>query len=232
MTTKPVEVPEWGTDLSNDVAPSGGQQTTGWTVDQLDVSSYDNWYKARTSLWLNYLNAGYLDVVDVYHGVLEVPLIPHDAICVTSCAFNAADYILASGVSEVDFNIPLKIGDRILSYVVELYGSGAGAATLSLRTQRVNGASTGGAARDTSIPAAYNGAPALGGGSTGAFVTTTDTLAASWFKRRHMVGTAGVGYVIGSDGTLTSRESVYAVISTPNAWRVGNVYVMYDRPRP
>ncbi len=55
--SKPEEVPAWGTDQSNDTAPSSGQQETGWTVDQVDVTSYDNWYKFRAYLWLAWLNA-------------------------------------------------------------------------------------------------------------------------------------------------------------------------------
>jgi hypothetical protein len=72
MSAKPAEVPEWGTDLSNDTAPSSGQQLTGWTPDQLDVTSYDNWYKARASLWMNYLNDGELEGDVVIDGDLLV----------------------------------------------------------------------------------------------------------------------------------------------------------------
>ncbi len=52
---KPVEEPEWSSDLSNMDSPSSGQKSTGWTPNQMGVSDYDNWFKYWTWQWLLWL---------------------------------------------------------------------------------------------------------------------------------------------------------------------------------
>ncbi len=59
--TKPTELPRWGTDQSNEVTPSSGQQDTGWELSSLGVSSFDNWAKRLTFEWLAYLDSGEYD---------------------------------------------------------------------------------------------------------------------------------------------------------------------------
>ncbi len=56
MTMKPDETPEWGSDLSNVTAPSLGQRASGWTEDQIGVSSYENWKAELTWRWLSWLS--------------------------------------------------------------------------------------------------------------------------------------------------------------------------------
>lgn len=73
MSTKPTVVPEWATDGTNVTTPLSGQQDTGWTANELDVGPYDNWFKNKCALWLNWLNDGDVSFNDVeVLGDLEV----------------------------------------------------------------------------------------------------------------------------------------------------------------
>jgi hypothetical protein len=58
MSTKPATLPRWATDLTNNTAPSSGQQDTGWTPGQDGVSDYDNWAKYWSYKWFEWLNDG------------------------------------------------------------------------------------------------------------------------------------------------------------------------------
>lgn len=54
--SRPVEdPPEWGTAESNDTEPGSGQKASGWTVGQVAVSSYQNWWQRVAYEWLTYL---------------------------------------------------------------------------------------------------------------------------------------------------------------------------------
>lgn len=57
---KPVTLPRWATDLTNNDAPSSGQMDTGWTPGQTGVSDYDNYVKYWTYKWIEWLDAGNL----------------------------------------------------------------------------------------------------------------------------------------------------------------------------
>lgn len=56
---KPVTLPRWATDLTNNTAPSSGQQDTGWTPGQDGTSDYDNWAKYWTYKWIEWMNDGF-----------------------------------------------------------------------------------------------------------------------------------------------------------------------------
>lgn len=58
MSIKPATLPRWATDLTNNTAPSSGQQDTGWTPSQDGVSDYDNWAKYWTYKWIEWLDDG------------------------------------------------------------------------------------------------------------------------------------------------------------------------------
>lgn len=58
MATKPTALPAWATDLTNNTEPSAGQKATGWTVNQVAVSSYFNWLAKNYYDWASYLNDG------------------------------------------------------------------------------------------------------------------------------------------------------------------------------
>lgn len=58
---KPVTLPRWATDLTNNDAPSAGQMNTGWTPGQTGVSDYDNYIKYWTYKWIewfDFMNGG------------------------------------------------------------------------------------------------------------------------------------------------------------------------------
>jgi hypothetical protein len=57
--TKPVTLPRWATDETNNTAPSSGQQDTGWTPGQDGTSDYDNWAKNWTYKWLKWIDDGF-----------------------------------------------------------------------------------------------------------------------------------------------------------------------------
>lgn len=243
MSTKPAVLPRYAINIAGDTfaanvaEPTSGQKDTGTTPSQLADSSFDNWLKAVTYMWMLYLSDGYLDVVDVYHGEQCLPIGIETAvqtggtIAKTFTGTSDGDYLEATGSSEARFPIPgIKSGDRILRVVVELYGSASGNASLSIGGQRVDGVTTGG--REAFVAPANNGASPPGGGSTGAFVTTTDTIGTLWAKRTHGLGAAGVGYVVGSGGDLTTEETLYVAVAVPTTWRIGGVFVYFDRPRP
>jgi hypothetical protein len=54
MASKPTARPRWGTDVSNDTAPTSGQQDTGYTVDQVPTSGVANWLQRRVGEWIDY----------------------------------------------------------------------------------------------------------------------------------------------------------------------------------
>lgn len=54
--SKPATKPRWATDLTNNTAPSSGQQDTGWTPGQDGTSDYDNWAKYWTYKWIEWLD--------------------------------------------------------------------------------------------------------------------------------------------------------------------------------
>ena len=73
MSTKPVTLPRWSTDMSNMTAPSSGQQDTGWTPGQDGISDYDNWAKFWTYKWIEYINDGDIALNNVaVGGTLDV----------------------------------------------------------------------------------------------------------------------------------------------------------------
>jgi hypothetical protein len=55
---KPVKLPQWNTDLSNQTEPSAGQKTTGWTFKQKAISAYFNWLFYWIYQWIVWLDAG------------------------------------------------------------------------------------------------------------------------------------------------------------------------------
>ncbi len=71
MATKPTVLPRWATDLTNNDPPSAGQQNTGWTVGQVGISDYDNWYKQVNYTWAQYLDDGILDGKFGVRGVIS-----------------------------------------------------------------------------------------------------------------------------------------------------------------
>jgi hypothetical protein len=46
--------PEWGTAESNDTEPGSGQKATGWTIGQVAISSFQNWWQRVAYEWLEW----------------------------------------------------------------------------------------------------------------------------------------------------------------------------------
>ena len=65
MATKPATVPRWAhtgaTEASNVVAPSSGEQNTGYVTDQVASSSKINWLFRWIYAWVDWLNAAEVD---------------------------------------------------------------------------------------------------------------------------------------------------------------------------
>jgi hypothetical protein len=49
--SKPTDLPEWAADGTNTVEPSEGAKDTGWIVDEIPPSSYENWIQRTNWLW-------------------------------------------------------------------------------------------------------------------------------------------------------------------------------------
>jgi hypothetical protein len=49
--SKPTDLPEWAADGTNTVEPSEGEKDTGWIVDEIPPSSYENWIQRTNWLW-------------------------------------------------------------------------------------------------------------------------------------------------------------------------------------
>lgn len=63
---KPVTLPRWATDLTNNDAPTSGQMNTGWTPGQTGVSDYDNYIKYWTYKWCEWLDVGAMEFVTLH----------------------------------------------------------------------------------------------------------------------------------------------------------------------
>lgn len=57
MATKPSTLPVWNSGGANRTTPSGGKQTTGFTVGEQPSSSFQNWWQNLVYQWTDYLNA-------------------------------------------------------------------------------------------------------------------------------------------------------------------------------
>lgn len=55
---KPAQYPTWATAGTNNTEPSSGQKASGWTANQVAVSSYFNWVLYTIYLWIVYLDSG------------------------------------------------------------------------------------------------------------------------------------------------------------------------------
>jgi len=73
MATKPSDLPRWATDLTNNTAPTSGQQDTGWTPNQVAVSSYFNWLAELVYRWTSYLDDGAFTGLYTFNDGLRVP---------------------------------------------------------------------------------------------------------------------------------------------------------------
>ena len=150
MSTKPTIVPRWATDLTNNTAPSSGQQDTGWTLSQVDVSSYDNWFKYYVYLWCLYLDDGEVtfDVSvttpDVIASVsVTAPVIFHTdgikrKIPVTTvlrgsagAQLNTSGGVIAVGTNTERFiySIPMAEGETLTGWSVHINDTSGGTAT-------------------------------------------------------------------------------------------------------
>jgi len=71
MATKPSDTYQWGTDGTNDAAPSSGQKLSGWTVGQQPPSSFFNWWQKGIGKWTQYLSDGVLTGAHSVSGALS-----------------------------------------------------------------------------------------------------------------------------------------------------------------
>ena len=77
MSAKPIQLPQWATDETNNTEPSLGQKETGWVPFQDGVSDYDNWYKQLVYRWCEYIDDGELEGDIVLDGTLWInPAVP------------------------------------------------------------------------------------------------------------------------------------------------------------
>jgi len=162
MATKPATLPRWATDLTNNTAPTSGQQDTGWTSNQVAVSSYFNYLAELVYRWMAYLNdgaltgnhtiagtlgvtgdvditAGELDVSgditaggDVYHGNQSITC-PFAFLIAGDWSYNAGGYIDHAGNSDGELALAgLCTGDRLKTVGFNYYRAGASAAALTV----------------------------------------------------------------------------------------------------
>ena len=61
---KPTEFPRWGTDQSNEVEPGETNKDTGWTIDQVPPSSFQNFLSRVTFDWTDWIAERLDDDID------------------------------------------------------------------------------------------------------------------------------------------------------------------------
>jgi hypothetical protein len=72
VADKPATLPEWCSDEANLTEPAAGQKATGWTEDQIGVSSYENWRANLVWQWTAYLRDGVFTGDHSINGLLDV----------------------------------------------------------------------------------------------------------------------------------------------------------------
>lgn len=166
---KPAQLPEWGTDQSNEVEPTAGQKTTGWTPNQTAVSSYFNWLLRIIYEWLAYLNAGALEGNHSIDGTLDVTgvvtatagvdvgannlkytskrltispfsLVTEDPVNDLSVDTNGKMVLVNGAVGTIPV-LAAEVGQTITAYSIYAQQTAAGTLTIELRVGKTDGTS-------------------------------------------------------------------------------------------
>lgn len=231
MAVKPnIALARWGSDQTNDVAPSSGQRDSGWVSHQVAVSSYMNHITYQLYLWAKYVDEGVFDGDVTIDGNLHVTgdtTVDGDLIlsgppkCQRSVMYSGANAVplagsgasttsagqlsLSTSVQYATCPIEIGVGETLMGWRVFLNKSSTtGTITAELVRQAADGSQTQIGSSQT------NGASAPGAVSLGAITSAEpETVAGEcWFVRVAGGGTVtgGVPDIIASYLALTEYE--------------------------